>query len=176
MTDLQLNTPEQRAVHWHQQIGARVRLTLESAWRCGEALAEVKAARHHGEWLPWLETVGIHERTAQRRIRLFAAYPEGEKTTFVAFGSIDAALRALPDPRQSKALDAIRKLRETLKARAEHLWNCGQALAELQERGEPFPGEIPAEVAEQLIRETATYDLDEFTRRHLEGVDRWTVV
>ena len=47
---------------------------------------------------------------------------------------------------------------------------------ELQERGEPFPGEIPAEVAEQLIRETATYDLDEFTRRHLEGVDRWTVV
>ena len=41
-----------------------------SAWRLGQFLIEKKRRLGHGQWLPWLSTVGLGERQARRYLRL----------------------------------------------------------------------------------------------------------
>ena len=54
----------------HQQAETAWQNAVEHAWRCGQVLIEAKTLCRHGEWLPWLREVGIHERTAQVYMRL----------------------------------------------------------------------------------------------------------
>ena len=48
--DLQTATPEQLAVHWHERVDAGIRQTVEAAWRCGQALRDVKQNAEHGRF------------------------------------------------------------------------------------------------------------------------------
>ena len=41
-----------------------------SGWRLGQFLIEKKRRLGHGQWLPWLSTVGLGERQARRYLRL----------------------------------------------------------------------------------------------------------
>ena len=41
-----------------------------SAWRLGQFLIEKKRRLGHGQWFPWLSTVGLGERQARRYLRL----------------------------------------------------------------------------------------------------------
>ena len=80
------------------------RRTVEQAWECGRLLTELKEVMEHGAWLPWLEENEIPRRTASHFMRLHHAYQMGKLDRF---GSVDAALKALP-PATPKALPAGR--------------------------------------------------------------------
>jgi hypothetical protein len=54
----------------HEAAGGALKRSLQHAIAAGELLLEAKAQLRHGQWLPWLESCGISERTAQRYIRL----------------------------------------------------------------------------------------------------------
>lgn len=55
----------------HHACEAAARSSVKHAIRCGEMLAEKKAALKHGEWLPWLEqNFEGSERTAQTYMKL----------------------------------------------------------------------------------------------------------
>jgi hypothetical protein len=54
----------------HEATGAALKRGLAHAIAAGDLLLEAKAKLKHGKWLPWLETCGISERTAQRYMRL----------------------------------------------------------------------------------------------------------
>ena len=41
-----------------------------SAWRLGQFLTEKKRRLGHGNWLPWLSSVGLGDRQARRYLRL----------------------------------------------------------------------------------------------------------
>ena len=69
--------------------------TVETAWDIGDYLIESKKLLKHGEWLPWLERMGIDDSTAQRRMKLRRKYPE--KTQLEEFDSVDASLMAITD-------------------------------------------------------------------------------
>jgi Protein of unknown function (DUF3102). len=59
----------------------------------GAALNEAKSLCAHGEWLPFLRDIGIHERTAQRYMKLAAGRL---KPDFVSdLGGVAAALQFL---------------------------------------------------------------------------------
>jgi DUF3102 family protein len=57
-----------RAEH-EAAVGAQ-RTSLTHAMAAGDLLIEAKAQLDHGQWLPWLKSCGISERTGQRYIRL----------------------------------------------------------------------------------------------------------
>jgi hypothetical protein len=54
----------------HDAAGGALKRSLQHAIAAGELLLEAKDQLKHGQWLPWLESCGISERTAQRYIRL----------------------------------------------------------------------------------------------------------
>ncbi len=88
----------------------------------GLLLAEAKSRLQHGDWLPWLERVGLNGRTAQRWMQLASLDLTAEE--IVERGGIRAVLAqpraggALPaDPRQLQvALEAVE--REIARAKA----------------------------------------------------------
>lgn len=91
-------TPQDRAVSLWNEMHQLARKTVRVAWECGEALAEVKGSLEHGEWLPWLESHGINDRTAQRLMQLCDGY---ETRQLVEFHSVDEAIKALPPKRNA---------------------------------------------------------------------------
>ena len=90
----------------------------------GLLLAEAKSRLQHGDWLPWLERVGLNGRTAQRWMQLASLDLTAEE--IVERGGIRAVLAqpraggALPaDPRQlQEALEAVE--REIARAKASY--------------------------------------------------------
>ena len=84
--------------HWGeaQRLG---RLAVEEAWLCGTALAKLKAALPHGEFLTTLADLDIPERTAQRMVRVAA---EVKSDTLSDFDSVTAALKSIPAPRVNR--------------------------------------------------------------------------
>ena len=115
--ETQIDTsPEQRAVRYHEEMLAGLQRTVEAAWHCGEALEAVKRSRRHGEWLPWLASVGIAERTAQRCMRLRRQFPQIRQLD--GFASVGAALKALlvGEKKAEALLHAEKHFRRALKA------------------------------------------------------------
>ena len=88
----------------------------DSSWHCGEALEAVKRSRRHGEWLPWLASVGIAERTAQRCMRLRRQFPQIRQLD--GFAGVGAALKALPvgEKKAEALLHAEKHFRRALEA------------------------------------------------------------
>ena len=68
--------------------------TVVEGWCLGEALATAKRQVRHGWWLPWLESIGLASRTAQRFMQLYERYPKKRQVAHLE--SVDGALRALP--------------------------------------------------------------------------------
>ena len=102
-----VTTPAAQAIGSTKQLQAQAvlaftefhqlaRRTVEQAWECGRLLTELKETMEHGTWLPWLEENDISRRTASHFMRLHHAYPQMGKLG--VFGSVDAALKALPKP------------------------------------------------------------------------------
>ena len=141
---------QQRAIeHWESARQFR-RHTLEEVWKCGQALAEVKVGLPHGEWMPWLKSVGIAKSTAHRWIRFST---QCEMSQIETFGSVDAALKALPPAR--------RKLKESAEEQVEHQESPADAPAPLVGNDElPKQNEAPIpdapEVDEELETELTT--------------------
>ena len=52
------------------------RTSLNHAMAAGDILIQAKATAPRGQWLPWLKSCGLSERTAQRYIRLAGAGPQ----------------------------------------------------------------------------------------------------
>ncbi len=65
-----LDALSRRARDAHAEVRRQMAGALRSAVAAGEALLEARAQLRHGEWLPWLEAVGIPRRTASRYTRL----------------------------------------------------------------------------------------------------------
>jgi hypothetical protein len=65
LTDLR-----ERLKNEHAAVLGSIKTSLTHAFACGDILLEAKTQVKHGQWLPWLETCGISERTAQRYMRL----------------------------------------------------------------------------------------------------------
>jgi hypothetical protein len=59
-----------RAKAEHAAVAGALKTSLSHALAAGDILIEAKAQLKHGQWLPWLKSCGISERTAQRYIRL----------------------------------------------------------------------------------------------------------
>ena len=98
--DPDLREAQDRAVkHW-KSSGRLARRTLEEAWRCGQALAEVREKLPHGGWMAWLHDVDIRHETVRRLIRLSEAY---EIPQLGEFGSVSEALKGLPPARRKQS-------------------------------------------------------------------------
>ena len=97
--DPDLREAQDRAIQYWESAHQFRRRTLEEAWKCGQALAVVKNELSRGEWMPWLDEVGITHDTASRWIRLAAHY---ESSQLADFGSVDQALKSLPPARRKR--------------------------------------------------------------------------
>ena len=74
MTNLPKMKPERSVVYWHQKTVDAVRSAAVAAWHCGNALAQVKEIKAHGEFIPWLKNIGISNSRAHRYMRLASEY------------------------------------------------------------------------------------------------------
>ncbi len=63
-------TPEGKAIFWDRKFQASYKSTIEAAWRCGRALLEVRKKQAHGQWMDWLQSVGISYTRASRCMAL----------------------------------------------------------------------------------------------------------
>jgi hypothetical protein len=96
----------------HTSVDAALKDSLTHALDAGDLLIEAKAQIPHGQWLSWLQSCGVSERSAQRYIRLARnrARIEAEPDT-VSDLSINAAL-ALLVVRRQKSRDPAALLAE----------------------------------------------------------------
>ena len=86
----------------HKAAEAARQTSLERARQAGEKLIEVKGLLRHGEWLPWLQSIGLPDRTARDYMHVARLSPA--KLATVADLGLRAALETLrsaparPDP------------------------------------------------------------------------------
>ncbi|WP_077962404.1 DUF3102 domain-containing protein [Ensifer adhaerens] len=85
---------------------AAARTSVDKSIEAGHALVSAKALCKHGQWLPFLERAGIHERQARRLMQLAEA---GLKSDTVSdLGGIKAALEFISKRKRSTFLfDAV---------------------------------------------------------------------
>ena len=108
MESQQLISYQKLARHHYVEAHKFARQSIEEVWKCGEALEKVKAGLAHGEWMPWMESVGINYRKAGRWMQIAGNYQIGQ---LVQFESTDEALKALksrpaPDTESANIEDA----------------------------------------------------------------------
>ena len=96
-----IDTETEKAVKRHfEAFKSSYRRTVREAWCLGQALTKAKSDVRHGQWLPWLESIELPHRTAQRFMRLHALHPKCDN--LADFGTVDEALRALPPGKPSE--------------------------------------------------------------------------
>lgn len=76
-----------------QDIEKATTVASDKAIFTGHALIEAKALVAHGEWLPFLQAAGVHERTAQRLMTLAESRLQSDFVSYL--GGPTAALRFL---------------------------------------------------------------------------------
>ena len=92
MESQQLISYQKLARHHYVEAHKFARQSIEEVWKCGEALLKVKAGLAHGEWMPWMESVGIHHTKAERWMKISRNY---QILQIAEFDSADEALKAL---------------------------------------------------------------------------------
>ena len=113
-----------------EEITASVKLHMRSmvnsALEIGMDLTEMKEACKHGEWLPWLKTVGISSSTASNYMRIAREVSADSKMAGLPYGKVLALLALPPEERESVAEQAdemsaaeIRRLTEERNKAAE---------------------------------------------------------
>jgi hypothetical protein len=81
------------------------RSAIESAMKAGELLCQAKAETAHGQWTPFLERAGVHERQARRLMQLSRS---GLKPDTVSdLGGLKATLEWMKDRRLPKAGEVL---------------------------------------------------------------------
>ena len=103
-----------------------MRSMVNSALEIGLDLTEMKEACRHGEWLPWLKTVGISSSTASNYMRIAREVSADSKMAGLPYGKVLALLALPPEERESVAEQAdemsaaeIRRLTEERNKAAE---------------------------------------------------------
>lgn len=103
-----------------------MRSMVNSALEIGMDLTEMKDACKHGEWLPWLKTVGISSSTASNYMRIAREVSADSKMAGLPYGKVLALLALPPEERESVAEQAdemsaaeIRRLTEERNKAAE---------------------------------------------------------
>ncbi len=77
--------------------------SAEQSLEAGRLLIEAKEACQHGQWIPFLESTGIHERQARRLMQLARS---GLKADTVSdLGGVKAALEYLAEKKQPEPVD-----------------------------------------------------------------------
>src|SRR5579859_1958206 len=76
------------------------RRTITAGVTLGTTLLEAKAQLGHGNWLDWLDDVGVPERTARRCMQLAAADGRGELADLPADSPASAALQVIAGRRR----------------------------------------------------------------------------
>jgi hypothetical protein len=95
----------------HAASEAALHTSIEKATAAGRLLIEAKAEVVHGQWLPWLKSVGISTRTAQQYMQL--ARVPADKYETVSHLGIKAALAEIGH-RRSKLMDLLHALEDKL--------------------------------------------------------------
>ena len=83
----------ERALDLVQDVIRTYQNVRHKMWELGDLLLEAKASLSHGEFLPWVEEIGLTRRTAQRCMQLRKRV---EKRQLASFTSVNAALEAHP--------------------------------------------------------------------------------
>ncbi len=91
-------------IHHHQLAQSHAGQAIEHALEAGRLLAEQKGRLPHGAWLPYLASLGISPRQAQRYTRLAA-----HNTTALSHLTPTAALAAITTPRPDNESTALEK-------------------------------------------------------------------
>ena len=156
------------------------RRSVQEAWVAGGMLQGVKAYLSHGEFRPWLESVGIAERTARRFMELHRKVEIGQ---LGRFASVQEALKspadspseptserpahmpehirnmARPDLESELDVEETRHdagIREALRSQ----WELGKLLTEAQDRGMTLPEGISEAEATEARRLYKSVELD----------------
>lgn len=109
---------KEKALQLWKSIHHLRRRTLEEAWEFGGALTVIKKELGYGDWMRWLDEVGISHDVANRCIRVNKGY---DFPQIAEFDSVHEALKALPPARlkQKKGTDGPESLKPVEK-RAEN--------------------------------------------------------
>ena len=94
----------EQALELVQQVVRTYQQVCEQVWELGDLLLQAKASLPHGEFLPWVEDIGLARRTAQRCMQLRKRVHE--KCQLAHFKSVDAALKALPAARGNDQVES----------------------------------------------------------------------
>ena len=108
----------------HAAIGMALKDCVAHAMAAGDILIEAKRQVGHGQWLPWLESCGLSERTAQRYMRIarhrFAI--EANPTSVSDLG-VSGALALLAVPRQAPAESMTHEFADLVEISADALFD-----------------------------------------------------
>jgi len=87
----------------HAAVAKTLRTSVSHAMAAGDILIGARARLNHGQWLPWLQSCGVPERTAQRYVRLARNRTIIEsKSDAVSDLSISGVLAMLAAPRKDE--------------------------------------------------------------------------
>jgi len=84
----------------HRAVEAAKKTSLDRAKEAGLKLLEAKRLVTHGEWLPWLKSIGLPKRTAGEYMQI-ARLPANKLATIANLGfgaALDAIRQPRPDP------------------------------------------------------------------------------
>jgi hypothetical protein len=92
----------------HIAVGVALKHSVEHAMAAGDLLMEAQAQLKHGQWLPWLKSCGISQRTAQRYMRLARnrSLIEANATPVSDLG-VSGALALLSVPRRDSEMTTL---------------------------------------------------------------------
>ena len=86
----------ERAIDSERRYRRHNKARIEAAIETGGYLMMAKDKLQHGDWLPWLERVGINERTARRRLALAEIASKSDSKSVLDFiervGGMNAAI------------------------------------------------------------------------------------
>ena len=99
-TDWQGMSRQEREVKLMERSRGFMRRQLLETWELGKELRSIRDQTPHGEWLPWLDSIKMPARTANRFLALADGYTRDDLDQF---GSVDAALKALSAKRTEVA-------------------------------------------------------------------------
>lgn len=77
----------------HADVQEAAKTAAQKMIEAGRGLIEAKELCAHGQWLPFLKEAGVHERTAQRYMKLAASNLESDTVSLL--GGLNQALRFL---------------------------------------------------------------------------------
>ena len=129
------------AVALYREANRLGRMAVETAWKCGQALARAKAFTPHGQWLPWLESEGIVHDSASRFMRLAREHPEISQ--LAKFESVADALDTHKREGRRAREDAARDRRIAEAAAGPGTWRTAHcAVADLIPSGVVAPSSL----------------------------------